>query len=92
MSSPRGGGGVGHRGGGILTFSTKNYQNPHPQKEMVCFFSTTVRPLLSGHPWDSEKWQLNRGTMYINWIGMAVNMILLTLPVYSKMLLKKEHI
>ena len=40
----------------------------------------TVRPLLSGHPRDFE----------INWIGMAVNMILLTL--YSKMLLKSERI
>ena len=49
MSSPRGrGGGVGHRVG-ILTFSKKNYQNPHPrakkncqneQKKMVYFPST----------------------------------------------------
>ena len=29
MSSPRVGGGVGHRVG-ILTFSKRNYQNPHP--------------------------------------------------------------
>ena len=30
VSSPRGGGGVGHKVG-ILTFSKKNYQNPHPR-------------------------------------------------------------
>ena len=44
----------------------------------------TVRPILSGHPRDFEKWPLMNG------LGMAVNMILLTL--YSKMLLKSEHI
>ena len=29
----------------------------------VSFFITTVRPLLSGHPRDFEKWPLNRGTI-----------------------------
>ena len=31
----RGGGGVGHRVG-ILTFSKKNYQNPHPRAKTNC--------------------------------------------------------
>ena len=36
VSSPReGGGGVGHRVG-ILTFSKKNYQNPHPRAKKNC--------------------------------------------------------
>ena len=34
VSSPRGGG-VGHRVG-ILTFSKKNYQNPHPWAKKNC--------------------------------------------------------
>ena len=44
---------------------------------------------LSGHPRDFEKWSLNRGKI-LNWIGEAVNMILR--PLYSKILLKNEHI
>ena len=35
VSSPRGGGGVGHRVG-ILTFSKKDYQNPHPRAKKNC--------------------------------------------------------
>ena len=34
MSSLRRGGGVRHRGG-ILTFSKKNYQNPHPGQKII---------------------------------------------------------
>ena len=42
VSSPRGGGGVGHRVG-ILTFSKKNYQNPHhrAKKELSKLVETT---------------------------------------------------
>ena len=36
-----GGGGVGHRVG-ILTFSKKNYQNPHPRVKSMVFFSSSL--------------------------------------------------
>ena len=42
MSSPKGEGGVGHRVG-ILTFSKKNCQNPHPRaKNKMVYFSSTL--------------------------------------------------
>ena len=67
MSNLRGGG-VGHRVG-ILTFSKKKYQNPHPwQKQMVYFSSTLsnwqIKCMMSGqnpHPGDMRHSQIPVG-------------------------------